>query len=318
MKGFESRGFVPVNFPQDICMFKINKVSFAVGLTTGKKNETFGEEMTLLIFVREARKFRKIYEFSSKYLKKIDCEATSDIGFIAVVNAVDGSEVKGAEDLLLKGSFILRVFLTSDDQPIVEVLQKIALPNQNGVRLWSRSQNLYLVYSYDTSATSPLTICTIYKFDESHFNKMDDLPCQNARVIEFFTVNHNIMILIGNYRENNGTTDAFSSIMRYDLNLQRFIEHQKILTNAIAVGRHFFLDHQNERQHFLFIGNTFEINEFGLINYDVPSIIYKFVNGYFIPMQTVQVKQVQAVQPIIVRFKKISFEYFLTYFILRA
>lgn len=295
-----------MNFPQDICMFKVDEASFAAGLTSRKVNEASESEMTLLIFVREDGKFRKIHEYSSKYLKKIDCEATSGSGFIAVVNSVTDSDINGAEDLLVKGSFIIRISLKSDGQPNVETFQKIALPNQNGVRLWSRSDNLYLVYSYDTSSKSPLNICTIYKLAESHFNKMDDLPCQNARVIEFFTVNHDIMIFIGNYRENNGTTDAFSSIMRYDLNLQRFSEHQKILTHAIAVGRYFCLDHQNERQHFLFIGNTFEINEFRLMNYDVPSIIYKFVNGFFIPMQAVHVKHLQAVQPILVSLILIS------------
>jgi hypothetical protein len=111
-----------------------------------------------------------------------------------------------------------------------------------------------------------------------------------------------MMVLIGNYRENNGTTNAFSTIMRYDLNERRFVEHQKIFTNAITVGRYFYLDHREKRQHFLFIGNSFEINEFGAINYDVPSIIYKLVNQFFIPMQAMNVKHIQAVQPIVVSY----------------
>jgi hypothetical protein len=172
--------------------------------------------------------------------------------------------------------------------------------NQNNVRLWSRGGNLYLVYSYNTDGSSDLNICTVFKLAGTFFNAMGDLACQNARVIEFFTVHHDLMLLIGNYQENNGTTNTFSSIMLYDLDQKAFVEHQRIVTNAISVGKYFYLDHREQRQHFLFIGNSFEVGEFGLINYDVPSMIYKMVNGFFVPMQTINVKHVQAVLPIVV------------------
>lgn len=305
LKGFQSRGFIPVNFPQDICMFQINSKIFAAGLSYGRVlNGTLESSRkstnTLSIFIRDDGKFRKIHEYKSKFLTKIDCEATSDAGFIAVVNRITESDFDGPQELFRLGSFVLRIKLDTFGQPIVETFQTIALPDQIGVRLWLRGLNLYLVYSYDTFPTSPLNICAVFKLSGTTFNPMDNLPCQNARTIEFFTVHHDLMVLVGNYRENNGTTNAFSSIMRYDLNLQKFVEHQKIFTNAIAVGKYFFFDHQDQRQHFLFIGNSFEINEFGLINYDVPSMIYKCVNGFFIPMQTINVKQVQAMVPIMV------------------
>lgn len=287
-------------------MFHINHKIFAAALSYGKGNNgTLGSPKrssnTILIFIREEGKFRKIYEHESKFTTKIDCEATTEAGFIAVVNKVSEADFNGSEELLRIGSFVLRITLdTNSGEPMIETFQRISLPNQNGVRLWLRGLNLYLVFSYDTFSTSPLNACTVFKLTETNFNPMDDLPCQNAHAIEFFTVHHHLMVLVGNYRENNGTTDAFSLILRYDLNLEKFVEHQKILTNAIAVGKYFFFDHQDQRQHFLFIGNSFEINEFGLINYDAPSMIYKYVNGFFIPMQTINVKQVQAMVPMIV------------------
>lgn len=296
---------MPVNFPQDICMFQINGKIFASAMSFGRINNGTLEASkakigTLTVFIREGASFRKFHEYQSKYLAGFDCEATSDAGFIAVANTIPDSELKSTESILQSGSFVLRIFLESSGEPKVELLQKFAVPNQTGVRLWSRGVKMYLVFSYNTGPTSSPTICTIFRLTETNFNPMDELPCQNARVIEFFTVHHDLMILIGNYRENNGTTNTFSTIMRYDLNQQQFVVHQKIFTNAITVGRYFYLDHQEQRQHFLFIGNSFEINEFGVINYDVPSIIYKVVNGFFIPMQTINVKHVQAVLPIIV------------------
>lgn len=304
LKGFESRGFVPVNFPQDICMFHVNRKIFAVSLTFGKVSNGTSDtpqppaKRTMSLFIRENGEFRKIHEYSSPFLSKIDCQASLDAGYIAVVNTITDKDIESPDHLLDIGSFVLRVTLPPTGEPQLETIQKFAIPNQNGVRLWSRSDSVYLIYSYNTESSSPLTICTIFKLVGSHFNPIDDLPCQNARVIEFFTTHHHLMVLIGNYRENNGTTNTFSTIMRYDLNQRQFLEHQKIFTNAIAVARYFHLDLQEQRQHFLFIGNSFEINEFGVINYDVPSMIYKLVNGFFIPMQAINVKHIQAVLPV--------------------
>ncbi|CAG9797903.1 unnamed protein product [Chironomus riparius] len=300
LKGFERRGIVPVNFPQDICMFKLHGKSFAASLNHGKtvKEGTIAENF-LSIFMRSNRTFVKIHEYKSKYLSKIECESVNEVGYVAVLNSVT-IQMK-SDELLKSGSFVYKVTFdpSNDDSVKVTKLQTFAESNQIGVSLWTRDQDLYLVYSYNTEKNSTLEKCTVFKLSSNNFNPIDSLPCQNARVIEFFTVNHNFMVLVGNYRENNGTTNAFSSILRYDLTQRRFIEHQKIYTNAITVGKYFYLDHQNQRQHFLFIGNSFEIGDYGTINYDVPSIIYKWVDGFFIPLQTVDVKHVQAVSAVL-------------------
>ncbi|XP_070504102.1 uncharacterized protein clos, partial [Chironomus tepperi] len=299
LKGFERRGIVPVNFPQDICMFKIRGKSFAAGLNHGKtlKEGTVADNF-LTIFERTNGTFHKIHEYKSKYLSKIKCESVNEVGYVAVLNSV--TVPMKSDELLKSGSFVYKIYFDKNDDDFkITKLQTFAESNQIGVSLWSRDQDLYLVYSFNTGTNSTLEKCTVFKLSANNFNPIDTLPCQNARVIEFFTVNHHFMVLVGNYRENNGTTNAFSSIMRYDLTQRRFIEHQKIYTNAITVGKYFYLDHQNQRQHFLFIGNSFEIDAYGTINYDVLSIIYKWVDGYFIPLQTINVKQVQAVSAIL-------------------
>ena len=164
-----------------------------------------------------------------------------------------------------------------------------------------RDNDVYLIYSYNTNNSSKLNICTFYKLVSTSFTTVDDLPCQNARVIEIFDVYHNMFVFIGNYQENNGTTNAFSNIMKYDLPSKKFYTYQKIYTNAISECKYFYLDHENQRQHFLFVGNTFEVTEFGTINKEVPSIIYKFVNDFFIPLQTMALSNVKTVLPVIVK-----------------
>lgn len=287
-------------------MFQLKGQNFAVALTFGKNQTSIDEPSvaTMSIFLRKDGEFHTIYQHPpSKYLNGIDCAATDDAGYIALVNTINKSDMK-ADQLHQNGSQVLQVTFQASGKPTVEGFQSFAKLNQNNVRLWSRGNNVYLVYSYDTDSTSELNVCTVFKLVGTFFNSMGDLACQNAHVIEFFTVHHDLMLLIGNYKENNGTSNTFSSIMRYDLNRKAFVELQKIFTNAISVGKYFYLDHRDQRQHFLFIGNLFEIGEFGEINYDVPSMIYKMVNGFFVPMQTINVKHVRAVLPINVSFTK--------------
>lgn len=280
-------------------MMKVNGTSFAVGLSYGKSvNERAARENVLIIFKRENGVFHKVHEYKSKYLSKIDCETVNNVGYVAVLNTI--SEQMKPEELLKNGSFVYRIMLKPNSKTSIIKLQTFAESNQIGVSIWARDLDLYLAYSYQTEATSPLEKCTVFKLSANNFNPFDTLPCQNAQVIEFFAVNHRFMVLVGNYRENNGTTNAFSSVMVYNLNEKRFIEHQKIYTNAITVGKYFYLDHQNQRQHFLFIGNSFEIGEFGTINYDIYSIIYKWADGFFVPLQTISTRKVQAVSSILV------------------
>jgi hypothetical protein len=295
LKGFESRGIVPTKFPEDICMFRIDGKSVAVALRKGKFPI---EDNFMEIFLRNNGTFTKVHEYKSKYLTKIDCIALHNVGYVATVNSINTP--MSAEKLLQSGSFVYKITLKSENSLNIETFQVFAHLNQITVRLWLRDQNVYLIYTYGSDASSSVEQCPLLSLIDGTFNVVDNLPCQNAHVIEFFTVKHNRMILIGNYREINGTTNTFSTIMRYDLDQRRFLEHQKLYTNAITVGKYFYLDEQNKRQHFLFIGNSFEINEFGAINYDVNSIIYKLVNGFFIPLQTINVKHVQAVVPVIV------------------
>jgi len=297
LKGFTNRGYVPINFPHDICMLHVANRIFAAALTLGKSINEPTEVNTLTVFLRQDGSFKRIHEYQSKHLTKMDCHATQDAGYVAVVNSLTDSDVREPDELLSVGSFVLRITL-EDDQPKVETFQKFAYTNQKSVSLWSRNQgSLYLIYTYNTTQTSQL--CTIYKLGNTHFNPLGDVPCQNANVVEFFTVHHDLFVFVGNNRDSSGSSNTFSSIMRWNLEQQKFLEHQKIYTNAIVVARYFYLDHNHQRQHFLFIGNSFEVNEFNVINYDVPSLIYKFVNGFFIPLQTINVRHIKAAVPIL-------------------
>lgn len=291
LKGFNERASVPIDFAEDICLFEIEKHIFAVGLSHNRiTNRKF-----MKIFLGNNGGFEEIHEYESNFLTAIDCISVENEGFVAVVNSLTEIDTNDDKQLLLQhGSFVLRIFI-SNGTPKVEVAQEFAKYHQNGVRLWARDLNLYLVYTLNSISEN--NICAIFKLTGTHFNPIDSLPCQNAKVIEFFTVHSHLMVFIGNDKQNNGTS-ALSPILRYDLSQKKFVEYQTIYTPAITTAKYFFLDHHAQRQHFLFIGNSFEIDELGVVHSDVNSIIYKYNNDFFVPMQLINLKHVQSVAPL--------------------
>jgi hypothetical protein len=268
-------------------MFRLKEKSIAIGLS--KLNE---RENILMIFKRANNAFHKVEEFKSKYLRKIDCSAVGNVGYVAVLNSRSSAD----ESPEIPSSFIYKIIMNEQFELEIEKMQPISEQNQINVRLWPSNEDLFLIYTYNDSSIDK---CKLYKLVDDNFKEFDQVPCHNAHVVEFFQIEQEVFIFIGNYREINGTTNTFSSIMRLDGIRKKFVMHQKLYTNAIRVGKYFHLDYQKQRQHFLFIGNSYEINEFGAINYEVPSMMYKYVNGYFVPLQTIKVKHVVDVAPIV-------------------
>jgi hypothetical protein len=188
------------------------------------------------------------------------------------------------------------------DELQVDTMQIFPESNQINVKMWTHNKDLFLIYTYLSDPAAPRDSCAIYKLEDGNFKVIDYLPCQNTRVVEFFSIGHEFFVFLGNYPENNSTSNTFSTIMRYEPSRQKFRRYQKLYTNSITVGKYFFFDFNGQLQHFLFIGNSYEINEFGVITYDAPSVIYKLVNGYFVPLQTIRVTHVKDVVPIVVSF----------------
>lgn len=274
-------------------MFRINGKSIAVGLSHFKSRENI-----LTIFKRANMAFHKVHEFQSKYLTKIDCRSTGSVGYVAVVNSMKNSN----NSTEIPSSFIYRLTIDDRDNLKIETMQIFPEPNQINVKMGIRDKDLFLIYTYGTDSSASKDKCAIYRLEEEIFNVIDYLPCQNSRVIEFFSIGQEFFVFLGNYPESNATSNIFSTIMRYEPSKQKFRVHEKLYTNSITVGKYFYLDSGSQRQHFLFIGNSYEINEFGMVNYDVPSIIYKLVNGFFVPLQTIKVSHVKDVAPIVVSF----------------
>lgn len=148
--------------------------------------------------------------------------------------------------------------------------------------------------------------CPIYKWsDDNHFDRIDELPCNNAMQIESFLIDSNIYVAIANYQnEFNAIDDTFSYIYKFDVNIEKFILLQKLHTNAAVDIKYFNLIANNQQyyEHFLVIGNSYEKDLSGNNNYETNSIIYKYENGYFIPFQNLYLYAVKQFLPVTVSY----------------
>lgn len=89
---------------------------------------------------------------------------------------------------------------------------------------------------------------------------------------------------------------------------------QKIRTYAAIDVKYFYLDEAGGQEHFLVFANTRDQHSISTIpkvdekrgSAEMNSIIYKFVNGYFTPFQTIRLFDVLQFLPVHVRIGKID------------
>lgn len=152
----------------------------------------------------------------------------------------------------------------------------------------SSEKNVYLIYTHESADSS--NRCVIHKLVGSHFDEVDSVPCENTQSIEFFEMFKNLFLFVGNSPSRNGQTTTKSYILKYDWNEKKFLVHQRISTNIVLDSKYFFLDNQPMRQHYLVIANK---------NEETTTVLfYKYVNEFFIPIQTIPRNEVVKVLPV--------------------
>lgn len=78
---------------------------------------------------------------------------------------------------------------------------------------------------------------------------------------------------------------------------------QKLRTYAAVDAKYFYLEENGEIEHFLVVANSHERrteNGTSTENFEMNSIIYKFVNGYFTPFQTILLYDIKQFLPVLV------------------
>jgi hypothetical protein len=116
------------------------------------------------------------------------------------------------------------------------------------------------------------------------------VPCEEPKVLEFFEMYHQIYLFIGNSPgRQNGSTSIPSNILKYNLNDQKFLGHQRIVSESVVDAKYFYLDNQPMRQHFLALASNGE---------DPTLMFYKFVDKLFVPIQVLLTEPINSLLPI--------------------
>ncbi|KAK9700492.1 EPTP domain [Popillia japonica] len=91
-------------------------------------------------------------------------------------------------------------------------------------------------------------------------------------------------LAIANYQHDDGRTRIYSEIFKYNIDTEVFESHQRILTNGAVNVQFFSLKNNGLEEIYLVVANS--VKDENHVQSSVNSIIYKYVDKYFIPFQT--------------------------------
>ncbi|CAL4060741.1 unnamed protein product, partial [Meganyctiphanes norvegica] len=108
-----------------------------------------------------------------------------------------------------------------------------------------------------------------------------------ASAITSFSIRSQKFIAVANHHTDLGETEIYSEIFIFDdIESHRIISFQKILTKAARGIAYFSFKRSFQHEHFIAIANEYTVID-GEIVYETESMIYKFVDGKFIPFQCI-------------------------------
>ncbi|XP_055589316.1 uncharacterized protein LOC129741603 isoform X2 [Uranotaenia lowii] len=300
LKGFRERGYVPVNFPNDICLLKVGQTVFAASLHMRKSKDNYANHTVVSFYVRQKGHFQKYKEYSAIVARKFDCISHASLGFVAVVNYYDNAQEQDSPKThrtFDDGSPVFQI----QENSTTEIVQKFNQSNQNTVHMWTHGNHIYLTHTYTNLDESVANVCPLYRWSGYHFDVIDELPCYNSIHIEPFTIEQTLFIAIANQMNDEAVDeDTFSDVFKFDYERQKFDFHQKIYVYSVSDIKYFYLDHGDIREHFLVTGNSRagKKNRSGKLDYDQHSIVYKYIDGYFVPFQKFELHGVKQFLPV--------------------
>ncbi|XP_052862925.1 uncharacterized protein LOC128269484 [Anopheles cruzii] len=302
LKGFRERGHVPVNFPVDICLLRIGKSIFAAALHQSESSNRTMNATAVSFYRRVKGKFEKYLEHQTVTARHFDCISIAHLGFVAVVNYHD-HELDVFED----GSPVFQVH----EDGRTEIVQTFGQPNQNTVHLWIHAKYVYLTHTYINLDEDRQTAarCPVYRWTGYYFDVIDHIPCYNAVHIEAFSIDQQMFVAVANQMSAD-RKDTYSVIFQLNPETLKLNQHQQIYSYSVSHIAYFFFEHHEHRDHFLITGNS-RVDAAGTATdsgstattasaeLESNSIVYKLVDGYFVPFQNLELTGVKMFLPVV-------------------
>uniref|UniRef100_A0A182Q8K7 Uncharacterized protein n=1 Tax=Anopheles farauti TaxID=69004 RepID=A0A182Q8K7_9DIPT len=299
LKGFRERGHVPVNFPVDICLLRVGKSIFAAALHQSEGSNRTMNATAVSFYRRVKGKFEKYHEHQTATARHFDCVSIAHLGFVAVVNYHD-QELTAFGD----GSPVFQIH----EDGRTELVQTFGQPNQNTAHLWVHGKHVYLAHTYINLDAGRSNVCPLFRWSGYYFDVVDHMPCYNTVDIEAFSIEQQLFVAVANQMSPEQGKDTFSDIFLLNPDTQKLVLHQRIYIYAVSDIAYFFFETRDRREHFLITGNSVDAepgkegSEGGRReshHADHNSIVYKFVDGYFVPFQNVALAGVKRFLPVV-------------------
>lgn len=232
--------------------------------------------------------FELIHEQSVPKAISLSCRSIDTKGYVALAFNVSTDDVLTAQE----GSPIYEI-----SEKKVTAVQYFPNSNLQSMQLMTRGNEIFLLHSYENKEGLVSLNCRYFKWAGFSFQIMGEVPCKNAKSVAPFVIRGNIYIAIANYQNKEGNLATKSQIMKFDLELNKFVRLQKMKTYGAVDVKYFRVIVKNmEKQHFIVIANT--VNSKNVRDMEnSESFIYKFEGSKFVPYQTLKVFGVNKILP---------------------
>nr|CAI5837944.1 unnamed protein product [Callosobruchus analis] len=137
-------------------------------------------------------------------------------------------------------------------------------------------------FSEDLASSDRTENISIYKWVGKHFDVIQTLEAAGSFKVSPFSIEHSHFLALAHGKSND---------------LQLYRPFQKIPVYVCSDIKHFPVRFGNIEEHFLIAANFYKI---GHKSYNTVSVIYKYIEDYFIPFQTVRINGIKQIEPVMV------------------
>ncbi|XP_017775972.1 PREDICTED: uncharacterized protein LOC108562216 isoform X2 [Nicrophorus vespilloides] len=256
---------IKVEYPMDIMIFHQKNSSYAAILTVRE----------MILFKYEGDKFNEINRTASTNGLKLGMHSQEKVGTFIVVaeNAKSHSKVPNKT----------AVYLFDADERL-KIIQYLDVDYVSDVSIWGFNQELHMIvtryytkvndtYNYEVDGL-------VYKYKNGYFDLVQKIPTVAAIKVQPFVVDKRQYVAIANNRSAVEGEERFTEIFKYDVEKEEFVSFQRIITEEIFDLEAFCFSNTKVTHNFLVIASR---DPYAQMH---NSIIYKYVDDSFLPIQS--------------------------------
>ncbi|XP_043201786.1 uncharacterized protein LOC122370346 [Amphibalanus amphitrite] len=139
---------------------------------------------------------------------------------------------------------------------------------------------------------------SVFKWTDGNFLR-HAVPTHGARDLEPFRMHSHSFLAVANHRNNDGSLNLYSEVLRYSLATGQYRSYQRLPTRGAVRFRHFSWGDGVSAEHFLVVANQADRDSAAdEVDYGVSSVIYKFSQSQFVPFQCIPTVRARDVLPV--------------------